>query len=319
MSNFIMAEHKKSIRFFNDREVRAVWDEEKNCWWFSATDIVHAINDEPDYTKAGNYWRWLKRKLKQKDIELVSATHGFKFEAPDGKLRVADVLNSKDVVLLAKNYPNNRANDFLDWFLYSDNTIDGQSKKKAYQLFESGILKTVDPGTIKCLQQIHAYLFGGLYDFAGQIRTKNISKGGFTFANCMHFPETLQTIERMPETTFDEIMDKYVEMKIRANEYHVNSFTNGRVQPNLCNVAHPFMEGNGRSTRIWLDLMLKRSLKRCVDWSQIDKNEYLTAMCESVADSTLIKALVQPALTTKIDDREMFMKGIDYSYYYEQN
>ena len=289
-------QHKKSICFFNDNEVRAVWDGEQNCWWFSATDIVRAINNEPDYTKAGNYWRWLKKKLKQKDVELVSTTHGFKFEASDGKLRVADVLNSKDVVLLAKNYPNNRANDFLDWFTYSDNTIDGQSKKKAYQLFESGLLNTAEAGSIKCLQQIHAYLFGGLYDFAGQIRTKNISKGGFTFANCMHFPETLQTIERMPETNFDEIMDKYVEM----------------------NVAHPFMEGNGRSTRIWLDLMLKRSLKRCVDWSQINKNEYLTAMRESVADSTFIKTLVLPALTTKIHDREMFMKGIDYSYYYEQ-
>ena len=237
-------QHKKSIRFFNDREVRAVWDDAQNCWWFSATDIVRAINNEPDYTKAGNYWRWLKKKLKQKDVELVSATHGFKFEAPDGKLRVADVLNSENVILLAKNYPNNRANDFLDWFTYSDNTIDGQSKKKAYQLFESGLLKTAELGSMKCLQQIHAYLFGGLYDFAGQIRTKNISKGGFTFANCMHFPATLQTIERIPEITFDEIMDKYVEM----------------------NVAHPFMEGNGRSTRIWLDLMLKRSLKRCVDW-----------------------------------------------------
>ena len=108
-------------------------------------------------------------------------------------------------------------------------------------------------------------------------------------------------------------------MKICANEHYVNSFTNGRVQPNLYNVAHPFMEGNGRSTRIWLDLMLKRSLKRYVDWSQIDKNEYLSAMHESVSDSTHIKSLVLPALTTKIDDREMFMKGVDYSYYYEQN
>ena len=272
-------QHKKSIRFFNDREVRAVWDEERNCWWFSATDIVRAINNEPDYTKAGNYWRWLKRKLKQKDVELVSATHGFKFEVPDGKLRVADVLNSEGVVLLAKNYPNNRANDFLNWFTYSDNTIDGQSKKKAYQLFESGLLKTAEPGSIKSLQQIHAYLCGGLYGFAGQIRTKNISKGGFIFANCMHFPETLQTIERMPETTFDEIMDKYVEM----------------------NVAHPFMEGNGRSTRIWLDLMLKRSLKRCVDWSQIN----ISAMRESVSDSMHIKVLRLLTLTTKIDDREV--------------
>ena len=287
---------KKSIRFFNDREVRAFWDDGNNCWWFSATDVVRAINDEPDYTKAGNYWRWLKRKLKQDGVQLVSPTHGFKFEAPDGKQRIADVLNSEGVVLLAKHYPNNRAGKFLDWFTYSDNTIDGQSRKKAYTLFESGLLNSLEPGSIKCLQQIHAYLFGGLYDFAGQIRSKNISKGGFTFANCLHFPTIIPTIERMPETTLDEIADKYVEM----------------------NVVHPFMEGNGRSTRIWLDLMLRRSLKRCVDWSRIDKNEYLTAMRESVVDSTHIKALLKGALTDKINDREMFMKGIDHSYYYEE-
>ena len=291
-----MVEHKKSIRFFNDREVRAVWDDEHNKWWFSVLDIIAAINEQDDYQKTRNYWKYLKTKLKKDNNELVSDTNQFKLQAPDGKLRLADMLDSEGVVLLAKAIPNSKAMAFLDWFTYSDNTIDGQSKKKAYQLFESGLLKTIEPGSIKCLQQIHAYLFGGLYDFAGQIRTKNISKEGFTFANCMHFPETLQTIEQMPETTFDEIMDKYVEM----------------------NVAHPFMEGNGRSTRIWLDLMLKRSLKRCVDWSLINKNEYLTAMRESVSDSTHIKALVRPALTTKIHDREMFMKGIDYSYYYEQ-
>ena len=287
---------KKSIRFFNDREVRAVWDDENNCWWFSATDVVRAINDEPDYTKAGNYWRWLKRKLGQEGIQLVSPTHGFKFEAPYGKQRKADVLNSEGVILLAKHYPNNRASGFLDWFTYSDNTIDGQSRKKAYTLFESGLLNSLEPGSMKCLQQIHAYLFGGLYEFAGQIRTKNISKGGFTFANCLHFSTIIPTIERMPETTIDEIADKYVKM----------------------NVAHPFMEGNGRSTRIWLDLMLRRSLKRCVDWSRIDKNEYLTAMRESIVDSTHIKALLKGALTDKINDREMFMTGIDYSYYYEE-
>lgn len=287
---------KKSIRFFNDREVRAVWDDERNCWWFSAIDIVRAINDEDDYVKASNYWRWLKRKLSGAGIQVVSATHDFKFEAPDGKMRKADVLDSAGVNLLVKYYPNNRAMAFLDWFTYSDNTIDGQSRKKAYQLYESGLMNSMEPGTLKCLQQIHAYIFGGLYDFAGQVRTKNISKGGFTFANCMHFPDTLQVIERMAETTFDEIMDKYVEM----------------------NIAHPFMEGNGRSTRIWLDLMLKRSLRRCVDWSRINKNEYLAAMRESVADSTHVKRLVASALTPLIDDREMFMKGIDYSYYYEQ-
>lgn len=288
---------KKSIRFFNDREVRAVWDDERNCWWFSATDIVRAINDEPEYVKAANYWRWLKRKLSQSGIQFVSGTHKLKIVAADGKKYNSDALLAEDILILAKHYPNNRAAAFLDWFTYSDNTLDGQSRKKAYQLYESGLLRRLEPGSLKCLQQIHAYIFGGLYDFAGQIRTKNISKGGFIFANCLHFPGTLQVIERMPETSFDEIMDKYVEM----------------------NVAHPFMEGNGRSTRIWLDLMLKRSLKLCVDWSQIDKNEYLAAMRQSVSDSSHIKQLVQPALTTKIDDREMFMKGIDYSYYYEQN
>ena len=297
MSNFIMVEHKKSIRFFNDREVRAVWDEEYSKWWFSVLDIIAAINEQDDYQKTRNYWKYLKTKLRKENSQLVSTTNQLKLKDSDGKSYKTDTFDAEGVTLLAKHINNTKATNFLDWFLYSDNTIDGQSKKKAYQLFESGILKTVDPGTITCLQQIHAYLFGGLYDFAGQIRTKNISKGGFTFANCMHFPETLQTIERMPETTFDEIMDKYVEM----------------------NVAHPFMEGNGRSTRIWLDLILKRSLKRCVDWSQIDKNEYLAAMRESVSDSAHIRALVKSALTTKIDDREMFMKGIDYSYYYEQN
>ena len=290
-------QYKKSIRFFNDREVRAVWDEEHSKWWFSVLDIIAAINEQDDYQKTRNYWKYLKTKLRKENSQLVSATNQLKLKASDGKSYKTDTFDAEGVTLLAKHINNTKAANFLDWFLYSDNTIDGQSKKKAYQLFESGILQTADPGTIKCLQQIHAYLFGGLYDFAGQIRTKNISKGGFTFANCMHFPATLQTIERMPETTFDEIMDKYVEM----------------------NVAHPFMEGNGRSTRIWLDLMLKRSLKQCVDWSQIDKNEYLTAMRESISDSTYIKALVLPALTTKIHDREMFMKGIDYSYYYEQN
>ena len=288
---------KTSIRFFNDREVRAVWDEDQNKWWFSATDIVQAINNEPDYVKAGNYWRWLKKKLKNEGNEVVSVTHDFKFEAPDGKKHAADALDDAGVQMLAKHYPNNRANDFLDWFTYSDNTIDGQSRKKAYALFESGLLKSLEPGSIKCLQQIHAYIFGGLYDFAGQIRSKNISKGGFSFANALHFPVVLPSIEKMPENTFDEIVDKYVEM----------------------NVAHPFMEGNGRSTRIWLDLMLKRSLKKCVDWSQINKNDYLAAMERSVVDATRIKELLKSALTDKIDDRDMFMKGIDYSYYYEEN
>ena len=276
--------------------MRAVWDEEHSKWWFSAIDIVRAINDEDDYKKCRNYWKYLKGKMAKEGVELVSITNHFKFEAPDGKQRASDALDTQCVQTLAKHYPANRASAFLDWFTYSDNTLDGQSKKKAYDLFESGLLNTLEPGTVQCLQQIHAYIFGGLYDFAGQIRTKNISKGGFTFANALHFPQVLEAIERMPESSFDEIVDKYVEM----------------------NVAHPFMEGNGRSTRIWLDLMFKRSLKKCVDWSLIDKNSYLDAMRRSVVDSAAIKALLQSALTNKINDRETFMKGIDYSYYYEE-
>ena len=287
---------KTSIRFFNDREVRAVWDEEHSKWWFSATDIVRAINNEEDYVKAGNYWRWLKKKLNTGGVQLVSITHDFKFKAPDGKQRAADALDAECVQTLAKHYPNNRARAFLDWFTYSDNSIDGRSKKKAYTLIESGLLDSMEPGTVKCLQQIHSYLFGGLYDFAGQIRKKTIWKDGTLFCRAEYLMKNLSIIEQMPETTFEEIVNKYVEM----------------------NVAHPFMEGNGRSTRIWLDLIFKKRLKLCVDWSKIDKKEYLKAMRMSTTDARFIKALLQGAMTDKIDDRELFMKGIDYSYYYEQ-
>ena len=284
---------KISIRFYNDREVRAIWDEEKSQWWFSAVDIVAAITESPNPRK---YWSVMKTRMKKAGSELTTKCSQLKLTAADGKRYATDCFIQKDITEFVKAIPSKRGTDFLDWFTYSDNTIDGQSRKKAYSLFESGMLNSLEPGSIKCLQQIHAYLFGGLYEFAGQIRTKNISKGGFTFANALHFSTILPTIESMPETTFDEIADKYVEM----------------------NVAHPFMEGNGRSTRIWLDLMFRRSLKKCVDWSKIDKNDYLNAMRKSVVDPSDIKRLLKSALTDKINDRETFMKGIDYSYYYEQ-
>ena len=287
---------KISIRFYNDREVRAVWDEENSKWWFSAIDIIRAINEEADYVKAGNYWRWLKKKLTADGVQLVSITHDFKFEAPDGKKRAADALDNECVQILAKHYPNNKANEFLDWFTYSDNTIDGQSRKKAYTLWESDLVADKDVGKVKSLQQIHAYLFGGLYDFAGKIRTKTIAKGNTLFCLAEHLHNYLKIVEAMPETTFDEIVDKYVEM----------------------NAAHPFMEGNGRSTRIWLDLIYKKRMKMCVDWSKINKKDYLDAMIASHTDSSRIHALLKEALTDKINDRETFMKGIDYSYYYEQ-
>ena len=287
---------KISIRFFDDREVRAVWDDEHSKWWFSVLDIVGVLNEEPDYSKSRNYWKYLKAKLKKENNQLVSATTQLKLINPDGKKRLTDSLDSESVVELAKNFPNNRAMKFLDWFLYSDTSIDGQSKKKAYTLFESNLINEFEVGTAKGLQQIHAYLFGGLYDFAGQIRDKSISKGGYRFVYAQHLKSTLQQIDAMPQNNLEEIILKYAEM----------------------NKAHPFMEGNGRSTRIWLDMMLKKHLKKCVDWSKITKEDYMKAMIISTVDSSVIKQLIAAVLTTKINDREMFMKGIDYSYYYEE-
>lgn len=289
--------NKVSIRFFDDREVRAVWDETHSKWWFSVLDIVAVLTNQDDYAKTRNYWKYLKAKLKKENSQVVSATTQLKFLAPDGKNRLADMLDYDGIIALGKTFPGTKANRFIEWFTYSDETIDGKSKNKAYALFESSFIDNIEVGTVKGLQQIHAYLFGGLYDFAGQIRTKNISKGGFQFAMATFLSKTLAHIEAMPETTFDEIADKYVEM----------------------NIAHPFMEGNGRSTRIWLDLQLKKQIKKCVDWSKISKNDYHNAMVKSVVNSTELKSLLQNALTEEINSREMFMKGIDYSYYYEEN
>jgi cell filamentation protein len=217
--------------------------------------------------------------------------------APDGKKRLSDMLDYNGIIALGKEFPGKKANRFIEWFTFSEESIDGKSKTKAYALFESSFVNSIEVGTTKGLQQIHAYLFGGLYDFAGQIRQKNISKGGFQFAVSHFLGETLKQIDAMPETTFDNIIDKYVEM----------------------NIAHPFMEGNGRATRIWLDLILKKRLRKCVDWSKISKKDYMNAMLQSPANSNVLKYLLKNALTDKINDREIFMKGIDYSYYYEED
>ncbi len=292
-----MSSAKISIRFFDDREVRAVWDEENAKWCFSVLDIVGVLTDQNDYSKNRNYWKYLKAKLKKENSQVVSATTQLKFLAPDGKKRLSDMLDYQGIIALGKEFPSKKANRFIEWFTYSKESIDGKSKTKAYALFESSFIDNIEVGTSNGLQQIHAYLFGGLYDFARQIRQKNISKGGFQFALSRFLGETLKQIEAMPETTFDEIVEKYIEM----------------------NIAHPFMEGNGRSMRVWLDLMLKKGIKKCVDWSEIKKADYMNAMMLSPANSSVLKNLLKNALTNKINDREMFMKGIDYSYYYEEN
>ena len=247
--------NKKSIRFYKDHEVRAIWDEEKSLWWFSIVDIVGAITDSPSPRK---YWSVLKTRLKKAGNELTTRCSQLKMTAADGKQYATDCFAQDDIIQLVRVIPSKKTADFLDWFVYSDNTIDGQSKKKAYSLLESGLLDDMKPGTVKSLQQIHAFLFGGLYDFAGKIRTKTISKGNTFF--CL------------------------------AEHLH----------------------------RIWLDLMLKKRLGLCIDWSKIGKRDYLNAMIESEMNGAKIRELLHQALTDKIDDRETFMKGIDYSYYYEQ-
>lgn len=216
--------------------------------------------------------------------------------ASDSKIYNTDCLTEEGINLLLLLLPIKNKLVIQEWIKGKNNPLDEQSKLRAYELFDSDIINNIEVGTINGLQQIHSFLFGGLYSFAGQIREKNISKDNFTFGNALYLNETLSKIEKMPEVTFDNIIEKYVEM----------------------NIAHPFMEGNGRTTRIWLDLIFKKNLSMVIDWSKIKKEEYLNAMRVSVYSDKEIKELLKSALTSDINSRELFMKGIDYSYYCEE-
>ncbi len=280
--------NKTSLRFFEDVPVRAVWDEESAKWWFCAMDIAEAL------TNTNNprvYWATLKRRNPQ----LIAICKQLKLKAKDGKFYNTDVVDESGLNTVIAIIPGKKSDVFQKWMKNMETSLDEKSRLKAYELFESGFVDNIEVGTVKGLRQIHSYIFGGLYDFAGQIRTLNIAKGGFAFAPAKYLDESLAHIENMPENTLEEIINKYAEM----------------------NVAHPFMEGNGRSTRIWLDLILKRNLKKCVDWSKINKTDYLDAMEESVLKIDKILFLIQNALTDEINNREIIIKGIDYSYYYE--
>lgn len=285
---------KVSIRFFNNKEVRAAWDNDGNRWLFSVVDVIAVLTESKN---SRNYWKVMKHRLTQEGNELVTRCNQLRLVAADGKRYLTDCLPQNEMLNLVEATPSKHAVAFARWLISGEDQIDSKSRDKAYQLWDSTLMQTIEVGTARGLQQIHAYIFGGLYDFAGQIRQKNIAKGGFQFAVSRFLGQTLFQIDLMPESTFDEIVAKYVEM----------------------NIAHPFMEGNGRSTRIWLDLMLKRSLRQCVDWSKINKSAYMDAMRLSPVNPSRLNWLLKSALTDRIDDCEMFMKGIDYSYYYEQN
>ena len=280
---------KHSIRYFNNKPVRAVWDNENSMWWYSAVDFI-AILVEPNSPR--RYWN----NVKVRNLELTPFCGQLKLYADDGKKYLSDVINEEGVRLVLTIIPSKYKKAIQDWIKGLLDPIDEQSKKKAYGFYKTELLEEDEIGKTVALQKIHAYLFEGLYPFAGKIRTKTISKGGFTFANGDFLPQVLKDIDKMPDNTFDEIVDKYIEM----------------------NIAHPFMEGNGRSTRIWLDLLLINRLSMCVDWSKIEKNDYMGAMRASPVDPKPIHRLLSDALTDNINDRELFLKGIDCSYYYEE-
>ena len=280
---------KHSIRYFNNKPIRAVWDNNNSLWWYSAVDFILVLV-EPNSPR--RYWY----NVKVRNPELSPFCGQLKLYAEDGKKYLSDAINEEGVRLLLTIIPSKYKKAIQDWIKGLLDPIDEQSKKKAYDFYKTELIEKDEIGKTVALQKIHAYIFEGLYPFAGKIRTKTTSKGGFVFANGDFLPQVLKDIDKMPDTTFTQIVDKYIEM----------------------NIAHPFMEGNGRSTRVWLDLLLKEKLHKCVDWSKIEKNDYLSAMKESPVNPKPIFDLLNGALTGEINDREIFMKGIDYSYYYEE-
>ena len=280
---------KHSIRYFNNKPVRAIWDNENSLWWYSAVDFV-SILVNPNSPR--RYWN----NVKVRNPELSPFCGQLKLYAQDGKKYLSDVISEEGVRLLVTIIPSKYKKAILDWIKGLLDPIDEQSKKKAYDFYQTALIEDDEIGKTIALQKIHAYLFEGLYPFAGKIRTRTISKGGFTFANGDFLPQVLRDIDKMPDRTISEIVDKYIEM----------------------NIAHPFMEGSGRSTRIWLDLLLINRLSKCVDWSRIYKVDYMNAMKASPYDPKPIHRLLGEALTDNINDRELFLKGIDCSYDYEE-
>ena len=280
---------KHSIRYFNNKPVRAIWDDENSLWWYSATDFISILTNPKSPRR---YWN----NIKVRNPELSFYIRQLKLYANDGKKYLSDVINEEGVRTLLLIIPSKYKESIQERLTGLLDPIDEQSKKKAYDFYKSNLISKEEIGKAIALQKIHGYLFEGLYPFAGQIRTKTISKGGFTFANGNFLPQILKEIDKMSDLTVDEIINKYIEM----------------------NIAHPFMEGNGRATRIWLDILLIDRVSKCVDWSKIEKTTYLNAMRCSPTNPKPIYELLTNSLTNEINNRELFVKGIDCSYYYEE-
>lgn len=280
---------KHPVRYFNNKEIRAVWDNDNSIWWYSAVDLIDALV-EPNSPR--RYWN----NVKVRNPGLSSFCGQLKLYAKDDKKYLSDVINEDGIRMVVSIIPSKYKEEIMDWIKGSLDPLDKQSKKKAHDLYKTSLIEDEEIGKTISLQKIHGYLFEGLYPFAGKIRNKTISKGGFVFANGDFLPEVLKTIDEMPDDSFEAITDKYIEM----------------------NIAHPFMEGNGRATRIWLDMLFIARLAKCVDWSKIEKSDYLDAMKKSPSNPKPIKELLKSALVSDIDNRELFLKGIDCSYYYEE-
>ncbi len=280
---------KHSTRYFNKQPVRAIWEKDQTQWWYSAVDLTRILLGSQEPRK---YWNIFK----DRNPELSSFCRQLKLYAADGKKYASDVINEDGIRLFLTLISNKHKKDLLNWLNGMMDPIDEQSKQKAYELYNTDLIQMDEVGKVISLQKIHGYLFEGLYPFAGKIRTKNISKDGFVFANSDFLPQILKSLDEMPEVTFDDIVRKYVDM----------------------NIAHPFMEGNGRATRIWLDLIFKKQLKQCIDWSKIEKKKYFEAMIKSPVDASIIRKILFGALTNDLHNRELFLKGIDTSYYYEE-
>ena len=280
---------KDRIRYFNHKPVRAFWDNDKSTWWYSAVDFVSVLI-EPNSPR--RYWN----NIKVRNSDLVPFCGQQKLYAEDGKQYLSDVINEEGVRLLLTIIPSKYQKAIHRQIEALLSSKEEQSKFKAYDFFVSELIEDKEIGQTIALRKIHAYLFEGLYSFAGKIRTTNISKGKFTFTNWDFLPQFLKNVDRMPDNSFFQIVDKYIEM----------------------NNGHPFIEGNGRATRIWLDLLLKARLKKCINWQKIEKDIYLDAMAASPTNPDPLCRVLSSALTDDINNLDIFREGINYSYYYEE-